>query len=144
MPTSNTDFVRFLSRVPLFRQVEQHHLQQIAAVMTEQRFDAGRTILYQGDPGTGLYLLLEGRAIVHRRDSDGTTRELDVLEPFDFFGELSLLDSEPTTASIITHAPCLCLLLPKDLFLEKLRAAPEMAVGMLLELASRHRRVVSR
>lgn len=143
METSNTTFVHFLSRVPLFRQIEQVHLEQIADVMNEQRFEAGSTILHQGDAGKGLYLLLEGRAVVQRRDSDGNVREVDVLEPFDFFGELSLLDSEPITASIVTHAPCLCLVLPKALFLEKLRAAPEMAVGMLLELASRHRRIVS-
>lgn len=141
---ADPSFIRFLSRVPLFRMVDAHHLAQMADAMDERRYNPGNSVLQQGEIGTGLFILIEGRCKVVRTSDDGTRFEVDVLEPFDFFGELSLLDTAPISASVIADAPTICLVLPKDPFLVKLHASPEMALGMLHELASRHRRIVTK
>jgi CRP/FNR family transcriptional regulator, cyclic AMP receptor protein len=144
MATTSGNFVSFLSRVPLFRHIAPQHLQQLALHIQECEYEPGRTILQQGNEGLGLFILIEGRVKVIRHAHDGARLEIDVLEPFDFFGELSLLDDAPITATIVSDAPSYCLVLDKKAFLQELRHTPDMALGMLRELASRHRRIVTK
>jgi CRP/FNR family transcriptional regulator/CRP/FNR family cyclic AMP-dependent transcriptional regulator len=83
-----------------------------------------------------------GEAKVVRTQIDGTVFELDRLHRTDFFGELSLLDESPRSASVITVTPTKCLALEKLLFLDEISSDPEMAVAMLKTLAQRYRRLI--
>ena len=139
---STSSHVDFLGRVPLFRHIDPQYLVQLAAKMQERRYDPGTAIIEQGTPGTGLFLLMQGRCVVRRYSGGGSRTEVDILEPFDFFGELSLLDDAPTSAAVVADAPTKCLFLDKNDFMPQLYVSPEIAVGMLRELASRHRRLV--
>ena len=137
-------YVEFLGRVPLFRHNEPHHIAQLAVKVQERRYDPGSVIIEQAMPGTGLFLLMQGRCVVRHYNTGGLRSEIDTLEPFDFFGELSLLDDSPTTAAVVADAPTQCLFLDKNDFWAELHSAPEIAVGMLRELASRHRRLLGK
>ena len=140
----NASIVDFLGRVPLFRHIEPHHLVQLASKVTEKRFEPGAVIIEQGMPGTGLFLLMQGRCVVRFYNTGGLRSEIDMLEPFDFFGELSLLDDSPTTAAVVADSPTKCLFLDKIEFWRELTTSPEIAIGMLRELANRHRRLLGK
>lgn len=140
----STAYVDFLGRVPLFRHIEAHHLVQLAAKVQERRYDPGATIIEQAMPGTGLFLLMQGRCVVRLYGRSGQRTDIDMLEPFDFFGELSLLDDSPTSAAVVADAPTKSLFLDKTDFWTELQASPDIAIGMLRELASRHRRLLSK
>jgi CRP-like cAMP-binding protein len=140
----STAYVDFLGRVPLFRHIEPHHLAQLAAKVQERRYDPGAMIIEQAMPGTGLFLLMQGRCVVRHYTMGGGRTEVDILEPFDFFGELSLLDDSPTSAAVVADAPTKCLFLDKQDFWRELTSSPEMAIGMLREIANRHRRLLSK
>lgn len=137
-------YVEFLGRVPLFRHNEPHHIAQLATKIQERRYDPGAVIIEQAMSGTGLFLLTQGRCVVRLYSAGGERSDIAVLEPFDFFGELSLLDDSPTTAAVVADAPTKCLFLDKNDFWAELHSAPEIAVGMLRELASRHRHLLSK
>jgi CRP/FNR family cyclic AMP-dependent transcriptional regulator len=144
MATSVDEISRFLGKVPLFRSLKERQLRRLAERIRERDFKAGDAIVEQGNPGIGLYIIVNGEARVVRRMADGSgTTELDRLSRTNFFGELSLLDDSPRSASVIADADMKCLVLSKMDFLDELEQEPEMAIQMLKELAHRFRRIIA-
>ncbi|MCS6836788.1 MAG: cyclic nucleotide-binding domain-containing protein [Anaerolineae bacterium] len=143
MATSIDEISRFLAKVPLFRGLKERQLRRIAERMREREFKANEAIVEQGNPGVGLYIVVNGEARVLRRQADGGQLELDRLARTQFFGELSLLDEAPRSASVVADVDMKCLVLNKLDFLDELQQEPEMAIEMLKELAHRFRRIIS-
>jgi CRP-like cAMP-binding protein len=144
MAATIEDITEFLAKVPLFKELSDRHLKRIAKRIRERDYAAGEVIVEQGQPGIGLYIMVRGEAVVKRKMIDGGEREMDRLHRTDFFGELSLLDEAPRTASVIAADEVKCLALLKLDFLEELDHEPEMAIEMLKEMARRYRRMMSR
>lgn len=137
------DIVEFLAKVPMFSKLKPKQLEKLAARARVRDYEAGTAIVEQGTEGIGLYIMARGIAKVKRIHPDGATVEIDTLERFDFFGELSLLDDAPRSASIICEDAVKAVVLSKLDFLDELEDDPSMAVVMLKELAHRFRRLVT-
>jgi CRP-like cAMP-binding protein len=125
-----------LREVGLFQGVDDEGLAAVAARVTEIAFDAGRTIVRQGEIGTGFFLIASGQAKVVR---DGRT--LAELGPGQFFGELSLLDQQPRIAQVIALTPTECLALASWDFEKILASQPGVALAILRGVARRLRAV---
>lgn len=125
----------FLARVPIFAHCTPDEISAIAAVTQESRFAAGQIIVTQGTPGQAFYLVLSGRVEILR---DGTS--LGAFGPGDFFGEMSLLDQAPRSATIRAIDETACLMLSSWDFKALLEKHPSIAVR-LLEVLSRRLRV---
>jgi CRP-like cAMP-binding protein len=116
-----------LAQVPLFQSLPPRHLRRIADLMEEERMMAGATMVREGEPGDIFYVILEGEAKV----TSTSGRIVNRLRPGDFFGEISLLDGGPRTASVIAETPVTVLSLRRDPFLKMISAEPEVAVRLL-------------
>jgi CRP-like cAMP-binding protein len=125
----------FLSRVPLFANCTPAEIAAIAAVAQEHSFESGQIIVTQGTPGQAFYLILTGKVEIVR-DSNS----LGAFGPGDFFGEMSLLDQAPRSATIRALEPTTCLMLSSWDFKAVLEGHPSIAVK-LLEVLSRRLRV---
>ena len=125
----------FLARVPLFADCSTQEVDAIVEAMQEQAFDGGQIIVNQGTPGQAFYLILSGRVEIVR---DG--RSLGAFGPGDFFGEMSLLDSAPRSATIRAIEPTSCVMLSSWDFRALLEKTPSIAFR-LLEVLSRRLRV---
>lgn len=125
----------FLARVPIFGKCSPQEIQAIAAVAQESHFEPGQIIVTQGTPGQAFYLVLAGRVEILR---DGSS--LGALGPGDFFGEMSLLDQAPRSATIRALDPTDCLMLSSWDFKTVLERHPTIAIK-LLEVLSRRLRV---
>ena len=125
----------FLARVPLFVSCTREEIAAIEGVAQESAFREGQIIVTQGTPGTAFYLILSGRVEIVR---DGSS--LGALGPGDFFGEMSLLDNAPRSASIGALEPTTCLMLSSWDFKAVLERHPSIAIK-LLEVLSRRLRV---
>lgn len=125
----------FLSRVPVFANCTADEIAAIAAVAQESFFQPGQLIVTQGTPGQAFYLILEGRVEILR---DGTS--LGAFGPGDFFGEMSLLDQAPRSATIRAIDQTSCLMLSSWDFKALLEREPSIAIK-LLEVLSRRLRV---
>lgn len=136
------EIANFLSNVPLFATLPMRHLKKFAQRFHEATYEAGDSIVEQDKPGIGMHIIMSGSAKVVRKHEDGTERQIDVLLPKHFCGELSLLDNEERSASVIALEKTVALGLRKYDFLDELREEPEIAVEMLRELARRFRRLV--
>ncbi|NTU71057.1 MAG: cyclic nucleotide-binding domain-containing protein [Coriobacteriia bacterium] len=125
----------FLARVPIFANCTGEEIAAIAGVAQEGYFQPSQVIVTQGTPGQAFYLVLSGRVEILR---DGTS--LGAFGPGDFFGEMSLLDQAPRSATIRALDQTTCLMLSSWDFKSLLERHPSIAIK-LLEVLSRRLRV---
>jgi CRP-like cAMP-binding protein len=126
--------IDLLAQVPLFSALSRRHLRRLAEHADVAAFREGETIVEAGQPGGTFYVLLEGSARVVRGD-----RNVDRLEPGDFFGEISLLDGGPRTASVIAETPVTTIRIFKRSFDRVVADEPTVAAKILEVLARRLR-----
>jgi CRP-like cAMP-binding protein len=136
--------VKVLGRVPLFTDLGRRELQRLAATCVERDYPAGSTLVRQGQPGVGLFIIVSGRARVGREDAAGNMQELSVLGAGDVFGEMSLLDDLPRSATVVAIEPVRALLLPVYDFRAALHEDGDMCIRLLAVLSRRLRRAEQR
>ena len=125
----------FIARVPIFAKCTPEEISMIAAVAQASFFQPGQIIVNQGTPGQAFYMILTGRVEILR---DGVS--LGGFGPGDFFGEMSLLDQAPRSATIQAIDQVECLMLSSWDFKALLERHPSIAIK-LLEVLSRRLRV---
>jgi CRP-like cAMP-binding protein len=114
-----------LATNPLFAPFDADTRKQLLARFTGHEVPSGTIFLEQGTPGTGLYLILQGRAEVLKW-SGGEYAKLAELGPGDVAGEISLLHEEPATATVRTTTAATLLFLARELFQPLIEAVPEL------------------
>ncbi len=100
---------------------------------------AGEYIFKEGDLGTEMYIIHEGKVEILSRASDGEDQLLAVLEKGDIFGEMSVLEDLPRAASARALTPSVLLQINGSTFDQMLQANPEIAVRMMRKLSRRLR-----
>lgn len=129
------DTIDLLGGVPLFQGLTKKELKAIAAVGKQVEHPAGRDIVKEGSAeGAGFHLIVEGTAKVL---VGGNTRNR--LGPGDYFGEMSLLDKGPRSATVQAESDMRTLSLASWAFLPLLDRHPSIARKMLVELSRRLR-----
>jgi CRP/FNR family transcriptional regulator, cyclic AMP receptor protein len=129
----------FLRRVPLFTGLTESQLEILASGTVRRNYPKGRTIVAEGEPSQSLYILLSGRAKVQRSDSEGKEVILAVLMSGEFFGEMSLIDDAPRSASVITLESCDFLAINKENFKAMLSQNAELGLAVMRGLVKRLR-----
>jgi acetate kinase len=135
------DVASFLRSLPLFRGFQESSIQEVLAASAVTDEPAGSVLLGDGMVGEFLGVLLEGQAAAERPAADPAAppRELGKLAPGEYFGEMSLLTGELTSAAVVARTPCRLLRIPQDVFTRTLAANP-VAVGELArKMAARMR-----
>jgi CRP-like cAMP-binding protein len=123
-----------LAEVPLFAAASRKDLQKIARASDEVDVKAGRVLVDQGRPGHEFFLIIEGTASVRRNN-----RKVAELGPGQYFGELSLLDRGPRTATVVAETDMKVLVLGQREFLGVLDDVPGLAYKILRIMAHRLR-----
>jgi CRP-like cAMP-binding protein len=107
-----------LKHIAVLQTMAGDALTRLAAVLEGQDYTDGRTIFAEADPGDSMYFVLSGRVRIEKRtDAAGASRKtLTVIEPGDYFGEMSLFDQKPRSASAVAEGPTRTLRLSKVAF----------------------------
>lgn len=124
----------FVRGVPIFKELRDDFLVRLASVMDELSFPKEYTIFTEGQEGRALYIVVSGRVRVHLGN-----RDLAELDPGACFGEMSLFDSEPRSASITTLEPCDCLVLTQQQLYDAIDETPGIAINIIRLLSRRIR-----
>ncbi len=130
-PTQRRDHLR---TVDLFAGLTDAELEDVAHVAGEIDFEPGAFIARQGQIETGFFLILRGRVRVVR-----SGEELAQLGPGEWFGELTVIDQMPRSASVIAMEPTTCLALASWDLLRLIETEPSIATALLRELSRRLR-----
>jgi len=123
-----------LAQVPLFEGLSRRHLKQIAEHADEISFHEREIIVEAGQRGGTFFVIVEGEVRVVRGD-----RTIARVGPGEFFGEISLLDGGPRTASVIAETPVVAIRLFKASFDKVVREEPGVAGKILAAVARRLR-----
>jgi len=121
-----------LRTVPLFAGVGDEHLERIASAATEFEVDGGYVLAERGQPGSGMFVILEGTVEVELPNDPPVA-----LGPGEFFGELSLLTDSPRLARVRAVTPVRGLAIDRAAFGGLLRDEPRIALAMLPVIARR-------
>ena len=103
-----------LARVPFFNGLTREALGLIARATTEESHATGTKIFQYGDPGDKLFILLEGKVRISREVAGMGEEALAVLGSGEVFGEMSLIDEAPRSATAICHEKCRLFVIRKE------------------------------
>jgi CRP/FNR family transcriptional regulator len=129
-----------LNRAPLFAALDDGASTALRSRVTEISLSRGKRLFSEGDDGDRLFVILDGKIKLTRSAPDGRENLLSVLGPGDMFGELSLFDPRPRTASASAITDTRLAALAHDALRPWLTGRPEVAMHLLRALAQRLRR----
>lgn len=131
---------KILRTIPVFQNFSDKNLKQTVENFSIRKFKKDETIVYQSDKSTDLYILLKGRVNVTFMDLDGKEYFLTELKEGDFFGEMSLLDGKPRSASVSAEINTTLAVLERTKFLRELKENSQIALDLLTSLVGRLRK----
>lgn len=135
--SSHADLLR---NVSLFANVDESELHRLSALLSERAFSKEATIVSKDEPGDAMFVIARGRVKVCIQGEAGREVILNILKTGDFFGEMSLLDDLPRSASVVAAEDSSVLILKRDQFAEHIKNSPTTGLNIMGELSRRLRR----
>jgi CRP/FNR family cyclic AMP-dependent transcriptional regulator len=133
-----------LANIPLFAKLNAAELGELTGLLKEQKVENQQPVFWIGDEGADFYLVQVGRVAVCYPDELGHEITIAVLSAGDFFGEISLLDGGPRTATVRADGDVQLLSLSRHDFLEFLKRNPSAGIHILTVLGQRQREMLEK
>ena len=124
--------VEALKRAPLFEGLSRHELEELAKRTDDLDFAAGKVLCTEGETGGDFYVIMDGEVDVTRGG-----QKLATSGSGDFFGEVSLVEDVPRTATVTATTPVRCFVLSRGRFLNLLNDQPGVDRKVMHALAKR-------
>ena len=129
-----------LERVPLFRGLSDEARRSLSQRLVEKRLLAGERVFAKGDAGSAMYLVLSGKVEIFLPPEGGADRvDLKEVNEGEHFGELSLFDDKPRSASVEAKTDCVLLELSREHFVTDIVRSEQAVLAILSEMAVRLR-----
>ncbi len=128
----DSETVRLLHQVPIFSALTERQLGRLARDGKERTYGVGSTVVKEGEPGLGFYLVLDGKVEVRRKN-----RKLATLGPGQFFGEMALFGDHPRSADVVAAEATRCLILSRWEFRGFALDQPKVLLTVIEEIARR-------
>jgi CRP-like cAMP-binding protein len=132
--TARDEKIRLLERVPIFEGCSTRQLRSVADISKVVEVPERTVLTRQGEPGEEFFIIVDGTALVTLSLS-----KRHRLKPGEFFGEMSLLDGGPRSATVKAETDLRVLVINRAHFWELIRAVPELTQQMLVGLSRRIR-----
>jgi CRP-like cAMP-binding protein len=105
MAVSSPDLRAFLLATPFFGGLSDASLDLLISMLVERRFDAGATVVAEGEPGHSMFVVHVGELVVSKRADSGHAIRVADFKPGDFFGEMTLIEMQNRSASVVAQSP---------------------------------------
>jgi CRP/FNR family transcriptional regulator, cyclic AMP receptor protein len=129
-----------LKLVPLLAALKEEHLAMLAKLATTKTFNQGKVIIKQGEPGAGLFVIMDGTVEVTMQPQPGEPEiKVNTLSKGDFFGEMALIDGYPRNATITALSNTKVVELGRWVFLDAMRREPTIGAVLVPILTRRIR-----
>lgn len=133
------EYVDFLKKVPLFAELSDDDLAQLAGAVREHHYRKSITIVHIDDPGNAMFIIKSGLVKVTIEDEAGREMILRMLYPTDFFGEMALIDGLPRSATVTTQEASDVLIIYREHFVDIIENSPKILLNMAAVLSRRLR-----
>lgn len=135
MPWGNSrETARFLKETEIFSELSLDEISQLIPGMETVTVTQGDLLFREGDPGGIMYILAEGSMIITIRGKDGEDIEIGSFQKGNFFGEMSLFQDEPRSATCYAHEDCSLLSIPGKFFSEIIDKFPGTAIKLMRKM----------
>lgn len=134
----------YLKRIDLFRDLSEEELQEVDRISRMITVKKGQPLYLPGDPGTSVFLLKLGRIKLSRLSPEGKEFILDLIEPGEIFGELSLVAEGPQEAIAETLEDSLLCIIQRRDFEAILQRKPDLALRVAKFIGLKRKRIESR
>jgi CRP-like cAMP-binding protein len=128
-----------LKQIPLFAGLDEPDLAVMRRALVPKKYAKGEIIFRQGDPGGDLFIIARGKVRIFRLTPGGNETSINLFTRLDIFGEFSILDCEPRSATAQAVEPCVLLTMSGDKFVDYMDRMPKLALGMIRLLVSKAR-----
>lgn len=132
--------INYLKLVPLFSTLSDEELDAISKLSNRIKYPKNNIIFIEKEEGNILYIILRGRVKVVKISESGEEIILAALNKGDFFGEMSLLDGKPRSATVISIEDSELMLIKSNHFEKVIEKHPRIALKLLKELTVRLRK----
>jgi CRP-like cAMP-binding protein len=105
MTVSSPDLKAFLLATPFFGGLSDASLDPLVSMLVERRFDAGVTVVAEGETGRSMFIVHSGQLVVSKRGNSERLIDMGRLEPGDFFGEMTLIEMQNRSATVVAESP---------------------------------------
>ena len=105
MAVSLTDLKAFLVATPFFGGLSDASLDLLVSMLVERRFDVGDTVVAEGEPGRSMFIVHSGALVVSKLGASARVVRIAGLEPGDFFGEMTLIEMQNRSATVVAESP---------------------------------------
>jgi len=132
--------LEILHRVPLFSELNAQELACLERLVKTRQVDKKNIIVQENDPGDSLFIVLEGMVKISSYTADGKEVVLALLGKGAFFGEMSLLDRQPRSATVTTMEPSRLAQISRHDLDPLLLEQPQITLKLLTEVVARLRK----
>jgi uncharacterized membrane protein len=129
-----------LAGIDFFEMLNDDDRAALASVIDYEKLEAGQTLFQAGEPGDSLFVVRSGEIELYIKDTTGQKIVLNVVRSGEMFGELSLLDSGPRSATAIALSDAGLLVLDRDDLLLLFQKKPDAALHMLAAMSGMTRK----
>ncbi len=105
MAVSSPDLKAFLVATPFFGGLSDASLDLLISMLVERRFDARATVVAEGEPGRSMYIVHSGELVVSKLGESGRVIRISGLGSGDFFGEMTLIEMQNRSATVVAESP---------------------------------------
>ena len=105
MVVSSPDLKAFLTATPFFAGLADTSLDLLISMLVERRFDPGATVMAEGEPGRSMYIVHSGALVMSKRGECGHAIRIAELGPGDFFGEMTLVEPQNRSGTVVAESP---------------------------------------
>lgn len=133
------DHMMSLRSISTFEDLDRNDLLSLSDELLRRTFRAGETIFNQGDPGNAMYIIESGEVRIHLSGNMPQPLSLRSLRAGEFFGELSMFDRQPRSASAVALTDCVLLELRHEAFANYLNKRPRVAMTIFRTMSLRLR-----
>ena len=139
----------FLRKIFLFRDLSDDEIDEVLSRTQTRNFPAEAVIIEEGEMGDSMFIMLSGEVAITKRLIQGLAKEIPqervmnrlkaedgvYFEEMTLFGEMTLLENEPRSATVTARSECVLLELHQKDFIDLIQRHPDLGVKLLLRLA---------
>lgn len=127
----------YLKRIPLFSDLKESLIMEIANIAAIKKFDKGTVLFQQGDPGEAVYVVKEGLVKISMMDEEGKEYIIHMMQPGEVFAEATLFNSGPCPANAEVVEDSILIVLNNERLEELIKSNSELALGLIKVMAKR-------